>query len=114
MNARKLPKWIGFLFVGSLTMYLASGFVLDRDDSKTAIEQFLRGDAQVHLRVGTVKDAELVKRVSVAASETSEAYRLYTVVVNGETGKATVVVRAEKSDADAARENFLITEFKLD
>ena len=114
MNVRKLPKWIGFLFVGSLVMYLASGLVLERDNSKPAIEQFLANDAQINLRVGTVKEAKLVKRVSVAASETSEAHRLYTFAVNGDTGKATVIVHAEKSDADAAQENFLITKFKLD
>jgi hypothetical protein len=111
MKALKLPKWAGFLLVGSLAMYLASDLVLDKDESKPAIEQFLASDAQVNLRVGTMKEAELVKRVSVAASETSKAYRLYTFAVNGETGKATVVVRAEKSDTDTAQENFLITEF---
>jgi hypothetical protein len=114
MNAPKLPKWVGYLLVGSLAMYLASDLVLDRDESRPSIEQFLASDAQVKLRVGTVKETELVKRVSVAPSETSKAYRFYTFAVNGETGKATVVVRAEESHPDAAQENFLITEFKLD
>jgi hypothetical protein len=114
MNARKLPKWVGFLLVGSLVMYLASDLVLDRDESRPAIEQFLASDSQVNLRVGTMREVELVKRVTVAASETSKAYRLYTFAVNGEMGKAKVVVRAEKSHDDAAQEKFLITEFKLD
>ncbi len=93
-------------------MYLASEFALDNDASKLAINDFLASDAQVNLRVGAIKEAELVKRVSVAASETSKAYRLYTFALNGEMGKTTVVVRAERSDTDTAHENFLITEFK--
>ncbi|MDO9635422.1 MAG: hypothetical protein Q7I95_00550 [Thiobacillus sp.] len=112
MKTHKLAKWAGLLLVGSLVMYLASDLVLDKDESRPAIEQFLVSNAQVNLRVGTVREAELIKRVSVTASETSKAYRLYSFAVNGETGKATVVVRAERSDVDAAQENFLITEFK--
>lgn len=95
-------------------MYFASDLELDRDESKSAIEEFLASETQVKLRLSNVKEAVLLKKVSVAPSETSKAYRLYTFAVNGETGKATVVVRAEKSHPDAAQETFLITDFKLD
>ena len=114
MSARYLAKWFGFLLVASIAMYLASDFVLYKDEARPAIEQFLANNTQVSFRIGKIKEAELVKRVSVAASGTSKAYRLYTFTVKGETDSAIIIVRVEDSALDPSQESFVITKLNLD
>ena len=111
MHASRLYRWFGFLLVSTLAAFLITDFVLDSDKAKSDLVQFLSTNAEVSSRIGNVKEAELIKRVSVEAGADSGAYRLYTFVLNGEKASARVTVRAEQSESGAKQENFMITKF---
>lgn len=114
MSLRKLLKWFAYLVVASVAMYLITEFVLNADKSKPEIEKFLVSNHEVATQVGHIRKTELVKKVSVSATETSSPYRLYTFLVDGDKAKATVVVRVEQADQAGTREQFLITRLDLD
>lgn len=114
MSLRKLLRWFAYLVVASVVMYLITDFVLNADASKPAIEKFLVSNDELTARVGNVKETELVKKVSVSATETSSPYQLYTFLVDGDKAKATVVVRVEQTDQAGTQARFLIIRLDLD
>lgn len=111
MSLKKLSRWFAYLVAASVAMYLLTEFVLNADKSKPEIEKFLVSNHELAAQVGSVKEAELVKKVSVSATETSSPYRLYTFLVDGDKAKATVVVRVEQA---GTYEQFLITRLDVD
>jgi hypothetical protein len=112
--AKKILRWFSYLVIASVAMYLTSDFVLNADKSKPAIEKFLASSEEAVAQVGNIKEIELVKKVSVSATDTSSPYRLYTFLVDGDKAKATVVVRVEQVDLVGTQERFLITRWGLD
>lgn len=114
MSLRNTLKWLAYLVIGSIVMYLITDFVLNTDNSKQAIEQFISGNEEVVAKVGNVKEIELIKKVSVSATETSSPYRLYTFLIDGDKGKATVVVQVEQTDQADIQERYQITKLNQD
>lgn len=114
MPLRKLLKWFAYLVVASVAMYLLTESVLNADKSKPAIEKFLASNGEVSAQVGNVKEIELIKKVSVSATETSSPYRLYTFLIDGDKGKATVVVQVEQAEQAGMQEQYQITRLNLD
>lgn len=111
MPLKKILRWFAYLVAASVAMYLLTEFVLNADKSKPEIEKFLVSNHELATKVGSVKETELVKKVSVSATETSSPYRLYTFLVDGDKAKATVVVRVEQA---GTHEQFLITRLDVD
>lgn len=105
-------KRFAYLVVASsLAVYLITSYVFHSDKSIPAVEKFVAGNGEVAAQVGNIKEFELIKRVSVSATETSSPYRLYTFLVDGDKAKATVVVRVEQA---GTHEQFLITRLDVD
>lgn len=111
MPLKKVLKWFVYLVAASVAMYLLTEYVLNADKSKPEIEKFLASDHELAAQVGHIRETELVKKVSVSATETSSPYRLYTFLVDGDKTKATVVVRVEQA---GSHEQFLITRLDVD
>lgn len=111
MSLKKLLRWFAYLVAASVAMYLLTEFLLNADKSKPEIEKFLVSNHELATQVGNVKETELIKKVSVSATETSSPYRLYTFLIDGDKAKATVVVRVEQA---GTHEQFLITRLDVD
>ncbi len=111
MSLKKLLRWFAYLVAASVAMYLLTEFILNADKSKPEIEKFLVSNHELATQVGNVKETELIKKVSVSATETTSPYRLYTFLIDGDKAKATVVVRVEQA---GTHEQFLITRLDVD
>jgi len=111
MPLKKNLKWLVYFATASIAMYLLTTYVLDADKSKPEIEKFLVTDRKLAAQVGHVSETKLVKRVAVAASNSSSPYRLYTFFVEGGKTTATVVVRVEQA---GPYEQFSITRLDAD
>lgn len=110
---KRFLRWFGYLLVASVAMYLATHFVLSSDQSRPAIERFLASNEKIITQLGEIKEIELVKKVSVSATDSSSPYRLYTFVVSGTKAKATVLVRVERPKSNSGPEQFLIDAIDL-
>lgn len=108
LSVKTSLRWLVYLVIASAAVYLAASLVLSSDKSGQAIEKFLANNERIAAQIGSIKKIELVKKVSVSATEASNPYRLYTFAVSGSKAKATVIVRAEKSDVNGTQEQFLI------
>lgn len=103
---KKLLRWFTYLVGASVATHLLTEFIFNADKSKPEIEAFLMSNHKLATQVGNIKETELVKKVSVSATETSGPYRLYTFLVDGDKAKAMVVVRVEQA---GTHKQFLIT-----
>ena len=98
MPLSKPLRWLIYLVIASVAMYVVASLILSLDKSRPAIEKFVASNKEIVARVGTVQNLDLIKKTSVSATETSSSYRLYTFTVFGDKAKATIVVRAEQTD----------------
>jgi hypothetical protein len=95
-----IKKWLPILLAASAAMYFLTGRVLEADGASPAIRAFVAANERILKEVGAVQEVKVIKRVSVSATSTAAAYRLYTVDVRGASGSTTAVVRLEGSDGD--------------
>lgn len=111
MPLKKILRWFVHFAAASIAMYLLTTYILDAGKSKPAIEKFLESDRKLAAQVGDVSETKLVKRVSVAASDSSSPYRLYTFMVKGNKATATVVVHVDQT---GPQEHFSINRLDFD
>lgn len=81
-------------------MYFLTGYVLKTDNSAPFVRSFIATNERILKAVGPVQEVKIIKRVSVSATSSAGAYRLYTVDVRGATASTTVVVRINGDDGD--------------
>lgn len=104
-------KGLAYLVViSTLAVYLITGYVFHSDKSIPAVEKFMASNGEVAAQIGNIKKFDLTKRVAVSATETSNAYRLYTFMVDGDKAKARIVVRVEE---EGTRELFSVSRLEV-
>ena len=95
-----IKKWLPILLAASVAMYFLTGRVLEADDATPAIRSFVAANERILREVGAVQEVKVIKRISVSATSTAGAYRLYTVDVRGAAASTTAVVRLAGGDGD--------------
>ena len=93
-----IKKWLPILLVASAGMYFLTGRVLEADEATPALRSFVTANERILSEVGAVQEVKVTKRVSVSATSTTGAYRLYTVDVRGATNSTTAVIRVQDGD----------------
>lgn len=97
MSINSFKKFAALVVASSIVMYLITTYVFHSDKAISAVKKFVASNKEVVAQAGEVKKVELIKRVSVSATETSSPYRLYTFLIDGNKSKATVVVQVEQA-----------------
>lgn len=97
-----IKKWAPILLVASVGMYFLTGQVLESDASVPTVRAFVISNERVVAEVGAVQDVKVIKRVAVGGSETSGAYRLYTVDIRGARASTTAVIKLQGADGDGS------------
>ena len=93
-----IKKRLSILLVASAAIYFLTGHVLEADEATPAVRSFVAADERILSEVGAVQEVKVTKRVSVSATSTAGAYRLYTVDVRGATNSTTTVIRLQGGD----------------
>ncbi len=99
-----IKKWALVLLAASISMYFLTGQLLGLDASAPAVRAFVVSNERVVGVVGPVQDVKITKRVAVSGTETSGAYRLYTVDVRGARASATAVIKVQGAEGNGSPE----------
>ena len=93
-----IKEWLPILLVASAGICLLTGGVLEADEVIPAVRSFVAANERIPSEVGAVREVKITKRVSVSATSTAIAYRLYTVDIRGASKSTTAVIRVQGGD----------------